>query len=155
MRKRLENTMKGQRREYTLSSVVGNPYYTADDEDIKENIYEEDEEKHVKVRIDRKMLWTLESKLTNVLKRAQEIYEENIMNKKKFEKVKVLKFSEILRSSITELLTLGIGIRPKDTSSTATSPSSEWASHTSSSLYFKPCTPAISTIIPSLKSQIW
>ena len=73
IRKRLENSMKEERRNYTLSNFTNNPYYGNDIFNEHADTVEE-EEKTANIKLDRSMIWNLENKLSNVLKRSIELY---------------------------------------------------------------------------------
>lgn len=114
IQKRLENMLKEQRRNYTLSNFANNPYYDTDDFSTGNRDEIEEEEKNITIKFDKKMIWNLENKLTNILKRSLDIYKENIIDKNPFEKIKVLKFSELLRDAVSDMITLGVGLRDKE-----------------------------------------
>lgn len=114
-KRRLENMIKEERRNYTLSNFSKSAYYSTTQaishyDDIEECDIMTD------IKLDKSKIWSLEQKLSGILKRSLEIYKANIIEKHKFEKMKVLKFSELLRDTINELLTLGVGIRSNDCS---------------------------------------
>lgn len=117
IKKRLENMMKAERRNYTLSHYSNNPFYTVAEEGQNETI--EEDGKVLEVKLDRDAMWNLESKLAAVLKRSVDIYKTNIIDKKPLEKMKVLKYSELLKNSINDLITLGVGMRDQDQSRTS------------------------------------
>ncbi|CAI2382290.1 unnamed protein product [Moneuplotes crassus] len=135
-KKRLENILKEERRNYTLSHFTHNPLYPLDYvEDPYSSI--EEEEKEIDIKIDRNMLFNIEQKLSNILKRSLEMYKSNIIDKKPFEKVKVLKFSEGLRDCINDLITTGVGIRDRDCRESGASPFQQWDDYVESNLTFK------------------
>jgi len=136
IKKRLENMMKQQRRDYTLSSFTNNPYYDTDPNEASSDHLEEDD-RELTVKFDKKMLWNLESKLAGILKRSLELYKNNIIDKKPFEKVKILKFSELLRDSMNELITLGVGIRDKDCQNSSSSVFDQWDDYVETNLAIK------------------
>ena len=108
-----EFVIKEERRSYTLSNFTNNPYFNTNINDtLQEDL--EDMDPINDIKLDKQSIWTLEQKLAGVLKRSLEIYKNNILDQNPFEKMKVLKFSETLRDSIFELMTIGVGIRDKD-----------------------------------------
>jgi len=72
--------MKEERRNYTLANFTNNPIYDTNEFGINTDTIEE-EDKTLDVKFDRSMLWNLENKLTNILKRSVEIYKGNIIDK--------------------------------------------------------------------------
>ena len=128
--------MKEERRNYTLSNFTDNPLYETQEYGSNlDNI--EEEEKTQDIKIDRNLLWNLEHKLSNILKRSIEIYKHNIINKKPFEKMKVLKFSELLRNSINDLVSVGVGMRDKDQEASGSSSFAQWDEYVESNFEFK------------------
>ena len=108
-----EFVIKEERRSYTLSNFTNNPYFNTNINDaLQEDL--EDMDPINDIKLDKQSIWTLEQKLAGVLKRSLEIYKNNILDQNPFEKMKVLKYSETLRDSIFELMTIGVGIRDKD-----------------------------------------
>ena len=137
IKKRLENSMKEERRNYTLSNFTNNPYYGNDIYNEHADTIEE-EDKTITIKLDRNMIWNLENKLSNVLKRSVELYKSNIIEKQPFEKMKVLKFSQILQDSINELLTIGVGIRENDTDCSSTKIAfKQWDDFVETNIHFK------------------
>ena len=62
----------------------------------------------------------------------------NIIDKQPLEKMKMLKFSQILQDSVNELITLGVGIRDKDSASNSTWVSfKQWDDFVESNIKFK------------------
>ncbi|CAI2383452.1 unnamed protein product [Moneuplotes crassus] len=135
-KKRLENILKEERRNYTLSNFSRNPLYPLDN--VEDSSFKIDEkEKKLSLKIDRCMLFNLEEKLSDILKKSLEMYKNNIIDKKPFEKVKVLKFSEGLRDCINNLITTGVGIRDRDCRESGASPFQQWDDYVESNLYLK------------------
>jgi len=79
-KKRLENIIKEERRNYTLANFTNNPIYDTNEFWVNTDTLEE-EDKTLDVKFDRNMLWNLEHKFTNILKRSVEIYKGNIIDK--------------------------------------------------------------------------
>lgn len=66
LRKRIENILKEERRNYTLSNFTNNPLYDISNTESNPESIEEGSETN-SVKFNRQMLWNLEQKLSNIL----------------------------------------------------------------------------------------